>query len=114
MPRRFPNARADGTFKVAVCFTALPSEGLSALQAWLSDWIVANGEWSFFGETRRFFDCFSAAPKALVGSSGDLRIVFLGVSPDARFWKDWYVRLMSEATARFPEIGPPCGVRDEL
>ena len=66
------------------------------------------------GETRRFSKCFLTLPQPVIGSAGDLRVEFLGISPHETFWRDWFVRIMIAATARFPEIGPHCGVRDAL
>src|SRR5215469_12388012 len=108
---RFPKTLVDGTFTVRLRFDATPREGLASIQTWLSDWATAHSEELIFGF--RFVDLFSSTPVALPGPSGQLWIILRGTSADKTQWKDWYVRLVRDALATFPELGTVSGVEDD-
>jgi len=101
MPRRFPKSRSDGSFKIRVRFNAPPAD-LASTQLWVEHWVRTHGEWVFLGKSHRFDDYFSAPPSVLLGANGELCLIFRGVSPDRRFWKDWYVRLVGATLEAFP------------
>jgi hypothetical protein len=111
MPQRFPKTRPDGSFKVRVRFSAAPND-LTSVQRWLPQWVETHQEWIFLGKTHRFADYFRESPEARLGDSGELCLIFNGISRERRFWKDWYVRLGSATLEAFPEIGGLAAVED--
>ena len=113
MPRLFPKARDDGSFRVRLHFAGPPHRGISPVQSWISQWVAANSVLGFFGESLRFFDFFRAEPVAILGKAGELCIILTGNSPDQRHWKEWYVRLVRDLLVTFPEVGELSGIFDE-
>jgi hypothetical protein len=103
--RRFPKVAEDGTFAVRVFFDSSAPEPLPVISVWLADWLAEHP--NAIGDGRPFSTFFTALPEVGAGPAGELTILLRGAGDEGplRFWKDWYVRISSALTARYPGIG---------
>lgn len=104
---RFPAFRSDDTFGVYVHLDA-PLVPSANVESWLEEWVANNEEWFgwseiFQSDSLCLSDSFFRSPH-LVLSDNERLIIRLDGKAGARFWKDWYARLVTELIARFPEI----------
>lgn len=106
--RKFPKLREDGTASVEVL---LESNGVerSDVESWLALWLAENAEW-FVGQSAlmqsdRLYlaDSFLRPPRIVDSELTDLA-VRLDLAREARFWKDWYAKLVREMRAEFPQL----------
>tara|TARA_R110002096_G_scaffold44524_1_gene119675 strand:- start:45102 stop:46316 length:1215 start_codon:yes stop_codon:yes gene_type:complete len=106
--RKFPRLREDGTSSVEVL---LESNGVerSDVESWLAAWLAKNAEW-FVGQSElmqsdRLYlaDSFLRPPRVVHSELSDLA-VRLDIASEARFWRDWYAKLVLEMRAEFPLI----------
>ena len=89
----------------------LESNGVerSDVESWLAAWLAKNAEW-FVGQSElmqsdRLYlaDSFLRPPRVVHSELSDLA-VRLDIASEARFWRDWYAKLVLEMRAEFPLI----------
>ena len=110
MTSPFPIRRADGSFDLHIVFES-PQADRAELQRWLSNWSEKNSSWKrvWTGggkqetEVLTFSEEFFAPPSLENRQKGEISVL-LRVRPQARWWKDWMVRLTQAMCDAFPGI----------
>jgi hypothetical protein len=102
--------RSDGSFDLHIVFEGLQADS-TGLERWLATWFEKNATWKrvWIGggkeetEVLSFLEEFIAPPSLENSGKGEISVL-LRVRPQARWWKDWMVKLTQAVCDAFPGI----------
>jgi hypothetical protein len=109
MGARFPKRRADGSFSVSLDFEVDNAVvRVTDVSDWLDQWVKEHSEWiwswqSGKTETLRLRDAFVSGPYVVASCPAMIRLR-LDATPAAPYWRDWYVKLVSDIRTWQPSM----------